>query len=135
VEGEVFLAASAQASVACRYRVMEESFRAVAGWPQGGRYGVGGGLDTVRSGGLLRHYEMALIVEEQPSAPERGSMQTLRALYEGDGTVWFAPPDEATSAVPAYLIGELKEATLGPLQGGSGAFFLVPVRVTTTLQN
>ncbi len=132
MEGEVFLAGSAQASIGCRYHVMEESFRAVAGWPQGGRYGVGGGLDTVRSGGLLRHYEMALIVEEEPSAPERGSMQTLRALYEGGGAVWFAPPDEATSAVPAYLLGELKETALGPLQGGGGAFFLVPVRISTT---
>lgn len=132
MEGEVFLAASAAASIGCRYRVMEESFRAVAGWPQGGRYSVGGGLDTVRSGGLLRHYEMALIVEEQPSSPERGSMHTLRALYEGEGAIWFAPPDEATSAVPAYLLGELKETALGPLQGGNGAFFLVPIRISTT---
>jgi hypothetical protein len=134
VNGEIFLAATAEATASCWYPVLEGSFRLVGGWPQGGRRGVGGRLDTVRSGEALRTYGMTLIVEAQPTTLQRGSAATLHALYEGDGAVWFQPPVETGNAEPvtAYLLGDLAEETLGPLQRGSGAYYLVPIQVSTS---
>jgi hypothetical protein len=134
VDGKVFLAASAEATIGCWYQVMEGSFRSVGGWPQGGRRGVSGGLDMVRAGDALRAYGMTLIVEAQPSGLQHGSLETLRMLYEMEEPIWFQPPVETGDAAPttAYLLGELAEEALGPLHGGSGVYFLVLIQVSTS---
>lgn len=132
MNGKLFLAGSASATAACWYSILDGTFHAVGGWPQSARRGASGRLDTVRSGDLLRTYAMTLVVAVQPSAPEDGSLGTLRALYESEDAVWFQSPVKAGVAEPseAYLLGDLTEEALGPLWSGAGAYFLVPLQVS-----
>lgn len=124
---KALLALAPDATLRCRY-LAEQIVTRDAGSQSANtdRYGNPQVAQGVRK---RRVWETTFTVPLTTKAPEDGTLNDLRSLWEQDEAVWFEPPDGVGGPLLAYLMDDYEEQDEGPIVAGPRAYFLVIVRL------